>query len=288
MQIDSAIVGSTLPEQIRVVDWRETTNYAAAIDDPNPRYLDDLRPEGIVAPPVFPVVLSWPIVSGVGERLPEALPSELMLTMVHGREHLIVHRAARPGDKLVMRSRIAAVLPVKAGTLVVLRVDAVASGVPVFTEFTTGLFRGVQCSDEGRNAEELPAVPAFQNPAEPVWRAEILIERRMPYLYDGCTDIVFAIHTSPSFARMVGLPDILLQGTVTLALAVREIVNREAGGDPSRVAELACEFRAPVIPGSAIGVELLAADGEQRHFRVVNAEGQEAIRGGYLRLNAAS
>jgi len=286
MRIDSAIVGTELPERTRTVDWRQTTNYAAAIGDDNPHYLDDARPEGIVAPPVFPVVITWPIVTGVGEQLPEALSPELMMTMVHGREHLIVHRPVRPGDQLILRSQVAAVVPVRAGTLVVLRIAGLAAGAPVFTEFTAGLLRGVECPDGGRGGEELPAVPEPRAEAGSLWRAEVAIERRTPYLYDGCTDIVFAIHTSRSFAQMVGLPDILLQGTVTLALAVREIVNREAGGDPLLISEIACEFRAPVIPGTAIAVELQARQGEHCHFRVVNAEGKDAIRGGYLRLTA--
>jgi hypothetical protein len=49
-----------------------------------------------------------------------------------------------------------------------------------------------------------------------------------PYVYDGCTNIYFPIHTSVGFARMVGLPDIILQGTATLAYAARELADREA------------------------------------------------------------
>ena len=36
-------------------------NYAAALDDANPRYLDDSLPGGLVAPPMFAVAVTWPI-----------------------------------------------------------------------------------------------------------------------------------------------------------------------------------------------------------------------------------
>ena len=40
-KIDVALAGRELPPVERVVAWRDTTNYAAAVGDANPRYLDD-------------------------------------------------------------------------------------------------------------------------------------------------------------------------------------------------------------------------------------------------------
>ena len=51
MEISSRFVGTPLKPLETQITWRQTTNYAAALGDANPRYLDDERPEGIVAPP---------------------------------------------------------------------------------------------------------------------------------------------------------------------------------------------------------------------------------------------
>jgi len=61
MEISSRFVGAPLKPMETQITWRQTTNYAAALGDTNPRYLDDERPEGIVASPMFCVAVTWPI-----------------------------------------------------------------------------------------------------------------------------------------------------------------------------------------------------------------------------------
>lgn len=78
-----------------------------------------------------------------------------------------------------------------------------------------------------------------------------------------------------------------MQGTATLALAAREIVDREAGGDPGRLKALGCRFSGMVLPGSEIRVRLLTKDVKETghlFFEVINAEGQRAISQGYADL----
>ena len=53
-------------------------------------------------------------------------------------------------------------------------------------------------------------------------------------------------------ATAAGLPDIILHGTATWALAGRELVARCADRDPTRLRRLRGCFRAMVIPGTAI------------------------------------
>ena len=51
MQLSSRFVGTTLRPYRTEITWRETMNYAAALEDPNPLYFDDEREGGIIAPP---------------------------------------------------------------------------------------------------------------------------------------------------------------------------------------------------------------------------------------------
>ncbi len=86
----------------------------------------------------------------------------------------------------------------------------------------------------------------------------------------------------------MGLPGNILQGTATLAFAAREIINREAGGDPLTLKSVFCRFTGMVFPGTAIRVQLVGKSGEHDgtnlHFIVLNQEGQKAISGGYAFL----
>jgi hypothetical protein len=56
-------------------------NYAAAVGDNNPVYFDDTRENGIIAPPMFCVALSYPISEHLGEHLEsESFPEEVIPT----------------------------------------------------------------------------------------------------------------------------------------------------------------------------------------------------------------
>lgn len=287
MELDSHFAGTRLKTYRTRVDWRHTMNYAAAVSDPNPVYLDDERADGILAPPMFSSAVTWPILANIGDYIQDAtFPRELLLTQVHHTEHLQFHRPVFPGEDLSVRGRIAAILPHRAGTRVVICLEAQdANGQPVFTEHLGAMLRGVNCLGGGQGESDLPVMPRPSNPMDGGWHANVFIEPERPHLYDGCTGIVFPIHTSQRFARQVGLPGIILQGTATLALAAREIVNREASGDPARLEGLACRFSGMVRPGTTIQIRMVSQSTDHRgtdlFFEVWNADGQPAIRNGW-------
>jgi acyl dehydratase len=273
------------------VTERWAMNYAAAIGDDNPHYFDDERPEGIVAPPMLSAALTWVVSGNIWDYLGGAdFPTEVLATQVHYSEHLAWQQPLRPGMRLRIQGEVAAILPHRAGTQIVLRYEAAEiGGEPVFCEHIGGLLRGVRCSDEGRGAQDLPHIPSAPQVGKPGWEAAVLIGRLDSYLYDGCAQIHFPIHISPAFARAVGLPGIILQGTATLAHAARLIVDDQLGGDPRGLKVLACRFGAPVTPGSVIRVRLqaegAAGGGKELFFEVLNAAGERAVRGGYARVD---
>ncbi|MCB2185314.1 MAG: MaoC family dehydratase N-terminal domain-containing protein [Deltaproteobacteria bacterium] len=290
MIIDSRAVGTQLKPHMNRVNWRMCTNYAAAVRDANPRYLDDLSSEGIVAPPMLAVALTWPVSASLGSFLENRhLPQEVFKTQVHYSERLVFHRLLKPGDELEIRGQVAAMLPHRAGTHTVIRYDARdAQGELVFSEFTGAMLRGVELSDPGRSLappQGPPATPALPGASLPHWEAEIAVDPLASYYYDGCADIVFPIHTSPAFATMVGLPGVILQGTATMAMAARELVDREAGGEPRLLRELEARFTGMVLPGQTIRVCLLGdrdtPRGRELFFEVRVPEGPPAISQGY-------
>jgi hypothetical protein len=292
MNLTSDFVGAVLKEYICGISARQTMNYAAAIGDSNPLYFNDERPEGIIAPPLFPVAMTWPIIENIADYIEaDGFPEEILLTQVHYSEHLSIHRPVIPGGNIKIRGSIAAILPHRAGTHVVIRFDAMdAGGQALFTEHIGAMMRGVRCTDSGKGSEQLPAVPRQPEASAALWESIIPIDPLAPFIYDGCTNIHFPIHTSVKFARQVGLPGIIHQGTATLALAVYNILNREAGGDSRRLVSVYCRFTGMVLPGSAITVRLTGKnegpDATDIFFTVLNAEEKQAIRDGHIRLKA--
>jgi len=290
MELSSRFVGTPLKDYHTEITWRQTMNFAAAVDDYNDYYMDDEREGGIIAPPMFSVAVTWRILERIWEYIEaKEFPMEVLITQVHHTEHLEFHRPLRPGDRLTVKGRVAAILPHRAGTRVVMRFDALdQADEPVFTEHIGALMRGVKCSDDGLCPNRLPEGLLLEESAEPLWESRIPIDPLRPHIYDGCTDIVFPIHTSRAFARQVGLPGNILQGTATLAFAVREIINREAGGDPLTLKSVFCRFTGMVFPGTVIRVQLVGKSGKDKgtalHFIVLNQEGQKAISGGYAFL----
>jgi acyl dehydratase len=184
---------------------------------------------------------------------------------------------------------IAAILPHRAGTYVIIRLDARdADENKVFTEHIGAMMRGVECAGAGKGAESIPSVPQQIKEPAALWESVILVDPLAPFIYDGCTNIHFPIHTSVKFAHQVGLPGIINQGTATLALAVHNIMSKEAGGDPYRLATVYCRFSGMVLPGSAIRVCLTGRNqvsgGTDLFFTVLNGEGKRAISDGYIKL----
>ncbi|TFG93268.1 MAG: hypothetical protein E4H15_01705, partial [Syntrophobacterales bacterium] len=122
VKISSHFVGARLKGYETTATWRDTMNYAAALGDTNPCYLDDERPDGIVAPPMFAVAATWPILEKIWEYIEDPdFHRELLLTQVHYTEHLRFHQPIRPGDALKIQGTIVAIMPHKAGTCIVIR-----------------------------------------------------------------------------------------------------------------------------------------------------------------------
>ena len=289
MKLNADLVGTPLKNYQAKINWRETTNYAAAVQDNNPKYFDDREAEGIVSHPLFAVSVTWPVLSRLEMFIDsEEFPKEVLLTQVHYTEHLVLHRLIRPGDELSLTGTLQALLPHRAGTHAIICLNAEdRNGDPVFTEYIGAMLRGVDCG-KGGEAGQIPLIPENDNAAEILWSSDIHIDPLRPYIYDGCSNIEFPIHTSPKFAERVGLPGIILQGTATLAYAIRELVNNEADKDPARIAEIACRFNGMIRPGTDIKVRCTGKKSHENFtdvfFEVQNCEEKKAVRAGYLKI----
>lgn len=290
MQVSSEIVGKKLKVFNAVLTQRQVNNYAAAIGDINPFYLDDERKVGLIAPPTLAAAVTWPIIQNIYDYIDLGYPPEILFQLVHYSEQLIIYRPMHPDDKITINGEVAAVIPEKRGTHVIFKLPAVDDrGKPLFTEYIGGMLRGVECADKGRGLENIPLLPVPPGNEEPVWEVPLPITREACYIYEGCANVPFPIHTSPAFARSMGMPDIIYFGIATLAHAVRELVNRETGSDPSGMKTIACRFRGMVLPNSFIRIQLIKrqsdSEGKSLFFRVLNQEGREAVSNGFMKVS---
>lgn len=296
MKISSKFVGARLKEYKTVVRWQDCMNYAAAIDDNNPYYFNDEQDGGIVAPPMLSVALTWAISQNLQNFIDtDNFPFEIIERQVHYSQHLEFHAPIKPSDELTINGVIVAILPTRSGTHLVIKYEAVNQlDEPIFTEYIGGMLRGVSCDCEENDGktlgdEALPSVPAFKDSDNLKWEKSVWIDPLRPYIYDACAKVHFPIHTSRKFAHKVGLPNIILQGTATLAFVARELVNKHADGKPEKLKTLNCRFTGMVFPDSTIKIQLCTienkSDCSHLFFKVVDANGHSVISKGYAKIS---
>ena len=283
MPARSSAVGSKLGGAEAEMSARRVLAYAAGIGELGEVCFDDARAGGIVAPPPICVSLEWPVVSGARAREGLGTVPDEGIRAVHASQDSIFHRPIRPGDRLLTEGTLVAVRRTRAGALSLTKLETTeaATGEPVVTSWSSSIFRGGAVEGEDRVDEEAPPLPeAAASDAGDMERIEIPIPREMPHVYTECADIWNPIHTERAVALAAGLPDIILHGTATWALAAREIVGRRCGGDPARLKRLYGRFAAMVIPGSSIAVEIGPARDGAVSFAVRNEQGETALANG--------
>ncbi len=291
MPIESSIVGSSGEPLVHEVDARRTMAYAAGLGDAMPCYLDTLRPQGIVAHPLFPVCFEWPVMLELRRELRGvSMTAEEDVRAIHATHDLIAHRLVRPADRVTTRATIVGVERRKPGAFLTVRFDTVDSyGAPVCETWEGVIYRDVEVTGPDRPATEAPRLPTAAKTNGSA-RAEIPIpiSTVAAHVYTECARIWNPVHTDAAVAAAAGLPAILLHGTATLALAVSRIVEVEAGNNPERVERAAGRFAGMVLMPSGIRLRILSRETsggvDGVFFEVLNAEGQRAVRDGFVGL----
>ncbi len=268
------------------VDARWTMAYAAGLGDSRALYMDTRARADLLAHPLFPVCFEWPAFLST-RHLPvgEDLRNDERVRGVHASHDLVLHRPLRAGIELETRATISRVERRPSGAFQVVRLDTrERGGEPVCTTWYGSLFRGVEVTGADRALGDEPPAPTKLAPElKPTEEVEISLAATAAHVYTECARIWNPIHSDAAVAARAGLPGIILHGTATLAHAVSAVVDRALGGDPERVARIACRFTAMVRLPSVLRVRIFVpeADGSVP-FDVQNAEGDAALRGGLI------
>jgi acyl dehydratase len=267
------------------IDSRWTMAYAAALGDALPCYMDTTR--GVIAHPMFPVCFEWPVQVAMRALLEKtSLTRDEATRAVHATHDTVLYRPIRPPERLTTQLTVAGVERRKPGAYLVTRLDTVdESGQPVCTSWYGAIYRGVEVNGPDAPAKLAPApTEPLVEEGEPLSECQVEVPAGMAHIYTECARIFNPIHTDAAVARAAGLPEIILHGTATLALAVSRIIETEAGKDPARIERVTARFGAMVTMPSTLTVRVLAREGAVVFFETLSGEGRLAIRDGMVVL----
>lgn len=261
--------------------------YAASIKDSNPRYYDDLSGP-LTGHPFLAFAFQW------ATRFSPQIPPNPRAAPygVHVTTDLRLDRPLRENDLVTMQGQVLSTRAIRPGVLQLSRYTLTDGSGVLFGELDQGsITRGATLEGAPQELGESPPVPEAPEHNEPLWTREIEITPDAAQIYTECADIYNPIHTERRAAVAAGLPDIILHGSATQAIACSALVDHCLDGEVEQVRRFVGALRAMVLLGSTITVRCLAEldtdDGRDIFFDVLNADGQPAIAGGYLRAEPA-
>lgn len=283
MPLDTRMVGESTQAFSHDVDARWIMAYAAGLGDLNPCYMDT-QSVNVRAHPVFPVCLEWPVIHS-SRALPgyESATSEEGARGVHAAHDLHLYRPIQAGETLTTQATIISLKAIKPGAAQMTRLDTTdAKGELVCRTYQLGISRGVAVTGEPAEVEAAPALPVRSGSSGQAASHAIEIPAGAAHVYTECARIWNPIHTDRAVALAAGLPDIILHGTATMALAISRLVDEYLDGRPERVKRLGGRFAAMVLMPSTLSLEVAAMTEGVIHYDVRTADGQAAFQNAYL------
>lgn len=288
MKIDPAAAGRPLGAVETTLTARRALAFAAGLGLDDARYLDDARPGGPELMPAACVAIEWPLADGIA--FCEALgirPADYYRVAVHGEQDSRFLRLPAVGERLTTSARLETLRGTGAGVMMGCRFDtADEAGAPVFESHSVVVLRGATldggpAGSSTRGGDEPP------DPDPAAARVDTIpVARGLPHVYSECAGIWNPIHTERAVARASDLPDIILHGTATWALAMDRIVRAHAGGDPHRLRRLSCRFSGMVIPGEPVTLRHQAAGGRVA-FDALDPRGASVLARGIAEIAPA-
>jgi acyl dehydratase len=277
MPLNRACLGKTYAAASTAVTGELIQNYARACNEDNPRYFDAASPGGIIAPPMFAVVVTWiPVISALTD--PE-LGADL-LRLLHTAQQMEFLAPIRPGDRISGAARIASIDAAAGGESIVLELSAInQEGLAISRARFTALIRGRR--EAALAAEPRPSLEPEIERDSPLFSVTQTIDRDQTARYAEASGDRNPIHADETVAKMVRLPGIIVHGLCTMAFAARAIVGTTCAADPLRLKCLAVRFARPVLPGDTLTTLIWPAQEAGRYsFATTNAGGPVVLRDG--------
>ncbi|HEY8069859.1 MAG TPA: MaoC/PaaZ C-terminal domain-containing protein [Burkholderiales bacterium] len=256
---------------------RETMLYAIGIGmGADPLNRDEL-PYVYENPAEHPALKTVPSMATVLARIPLLKDCGYDYTkVVHGEQHLTLHRPLPPEGELIASSRVTAAYDKGAGKGAVIYTEAVvksaADGKPMFTLLGSTFARG-DGGFGGPSGSGPQPHPIPDRKPDATATLQTRKDQALLYRLNGDRN---PLHADPDLAKRVGFPVPILHGLCTYGIACRAILQTVAAYDPKRIAGFDVRFSAPVYPGEAIATDIWV-DGRTVSFRCRIPERGDAV-----------
>ena len=274
LEIASDLINTSIKDFEFQLTPKDVLNYNEAVEN------GDESAVKATLHPLYYTKISWRIIENLNDYLENKIQKKILKSIVHLSEYLIFYKNLDPSAKLLVKSKIWTLEPHKKGTKMITRFDYYSNKELVASEYSTGLLYGVNCIGDKQSHGEIDEQKRINN--QVIWEEELKIDRDLPFKYAKKAEIDAPIHTDPKFAKSLGLPDIILQGTCTFAKSVGMLLLKELDDDATKIKSVSAKFTGMVVPPNQIRVRLLKRDTDCLYFDVLNNKGQTVIKGGQI------
>ena len=282
MGMNRSVVGKQYPPQDYGVTEAAIVKYARSYNEENPWFLDVSRPGGIIAPPMFGVVMSWLSV------MTAVTDSDLgvdLLRLVHREQDMTFVRSVLPEDIITSVARIAAIEEKAHGESLVIDIHCVNQRGETVQKILFTAFIRSRNSRERRGERSAAEEAAL---GDPLLRVCQTIDRDQTYRYAEASGDYNPIHIDENVAKLAGFPGIIVHGLCTMALTSKVMIDHLCDSDPRRLKRLSTRFSRSVFPGQEITTAVWAGqklDSLRTYaYETYNPEGKAVIKDGRVEV----
>lgn len=274
LKISSSVIHTNIKDFEFKINQKEAKNYNDAVKNGDKSvFKKDLHS-------LFYTQISWQIIENLNDYLITKIDNEILKTIIHLSEQFHYYKKIDVPQILTVKSKIWSVSPHKKGTKIIIKFAYYCDEELVAIEYSGGLLFGVRCIGKAQNHEKIPKTKIVEE--SPVWIKTISIDKELPFIYANKANIDAPIHTDSKFAKSIGLPNNILQGTCTFAKSLELIFDKEFITDLDQIKSVSSKFTGMVVPPNKITVRLLKKEINALYFDVLNNKKETVIKGGQI------
>ncbi|MHA1137422.1 MAG: MaoC/PaaZ C-terminal domain-containing protein [Candidatus Thorarchaeota archaeon] len=270
VKLNRDFIGKEYSTAPQIVTPESIRQYALAINEKNPRYLNTDAENELVCPPLYPVVFLQPILNQLVE---DSEDMELdILRVVHAGHKMSWREVIHPGDQIITTAKIINMEMRGVNNILDLQIHCKREDTIVVEMGYRFLVRGKKKVKDGKTTKS----------TQDIEREKVLVKKTTVVTHDQGIRYAEAsgdynpIHISDEIARSVGLPSAIVHGLCTMALTSQVLVDELLNGDPSRLKSMEVRFSRPLLMDQTLTTEVYDAEVKDDGTHVVHFESRDA------------
>lgn len=254
--VNRAAIGKKYKGHAQFVSPQLAAQYAAATNDAaNPRYSEQAGAAQL-APPLYPV---RPMIDELFAAIQDKELNADVLRLVHGEQEMIFERPLKAWDLVAPRAVIAGVEDKSSGQIIHLEQWLMCDG-EVVTRAKSALFIRAKTRKDGPKPAHGDGEHAPQARGKLVYEEVQAVAADQSHQYAAISNDRNPIHVDKATALAAGLPDVILHGLCTMAMASKAIVNGLCDQDPAPLKRFKVRFAKPVFNGDVLTTRIWEAE----------------------------